>query len=361
MRSLSGSSPRSFSSSVQLSDFDYNLPDERIAQTPLEPRDSSRLLCVDRASGARSHRIFRELPELLNPGDLLVLNETRVSALRLFGERPGTGGQIEVFLLRPAIEHGEGVFDALVRPGKKLLPGQRVRFPEVELEAEALATLDNGGRLLRFHGEDILEKLDAIGKTPLPPYITAPLENKERYQTVYAKTPGSAAAPTAGLHFTPELLAKLQEHGVGMARLRLDVGIGTFRPIKTENIAEHVMHTETYAISDETAAAVNACTGRVIAVGTTALRALESAGQVAQAQQSGQRVVAIEGETGIFITPGYTFRAIDGLITNFHQPRSTLLLLVAAFMGYDSMRSAYEEALEKSYRFLSFGDAMLTV
>ncbi len=346
---------------MQLSDFDYNLPDERIAQTPLEPRDSSRLLCVDRATGARSHRVFRELPELLNPGDLLVLNETRVSALRLFGERPGSGGQVEVFLLRPAIEHGESVFEALVRPGKKLLPGQRVQFPEVSLEAEALATLDNGGRLLRFLGEGILEKLDATGKTPLPPYITAPLENKERYQTVYAKTPGSAAAPTAGLHFTPELLTRIDERGVGIARLRLDVGIGTFRPIKTENIAEHVMHTETYAISEATAAAVNACQGHVIAVGTTALRALESAGQLARAQGREERIVPVEAETGIFITPGYAFRAIDGLITNFHQPRSTLLLLVAAFVGYETMLSLYEEALQKEYRFLSFGDAMFAV
>lgn len=346
---------------MQLADFDYNLPDERIAQTPLEPRDSSRLLCVDRVSGARAHRIFRELPELLRPEDLLVLNETRVSALRLFGERPGTGGEIEVFLLRPAIEHGEAVFEALVRPGKKLLPGQRVAFPEVALEAEALATLENGGRLLRFVGDDVLEKLDAIGRVPLPPYITAPLENKERYQTVYAKTPGSAAAPTAGLHFTPELLQRIEALGVGIARLRLDVGIGTFRPIKTENIAEHVMHTETYAIPEATAAAVNGCTGRVIAVGTTAMRALESAGQLALQQGTGQRVVATESETGIFITPGYTFRAVDGLITNFHQPRSTLLLLVAAFMGYASMRSTYEEALEKDYRFLSFGDALFAV
>lgn len=346
---------------MRLSDFDYNLPEERIAQTPLEPRDSSRLLCVDRASGAREHRVFRELPELLRSGDLLVLNETRVSALRLFGERPGTGGQIEVFLLRPAIEHGDSVFEALVRPGKKLLPGQRVQFPEVGLEAEAIATLDNGGRLLRFLGEDVLEKLAAIGHVPLPPYITAPLTNKERYQTVYAKTPGSAAAPTAGLHFTPELLERVQAQGVEIARLRLDVGIGTFRPIKTENIAEHVMHTETYAVPEETAAAVNQCRGRVIAVGTTALRALESAGRRAGEQGSGERVAAVEGETGIFITPGYAFRAVDGLITNFHQPRSSLLLLVAAFMGYASMRSAYEEALGKDYRFLSFGDAMLTV
>lgn len=350
---------------MRLSDFDYNLPEERIAQTPLEPRDSSRLLCVDRASGAWEHRVFRELPELLRAGDLLVLNETRVSALRLFGERPGTGGQLEVFLLRPAIEHGDSVFEALVRPGKRLLPGQRVQFPEVDLEAEALATTDSGGRLLRFVGEDVLEKLATIGRVPLPPYITAPLINKERYQTVYAKTPGSAAAPTAGLHFTPELLEKLQAQGIELARLRLDVGIGTFRPIKTENIAEHVMHTETYAVPEETAAAVNQCRGRVIAVGTTALRALESAGRLAGEQGSGsgsgERVVAVEGETGIFITPGDTFRAVDGLITNFHQPRSSLLLLVAAFMGYASMRSAYEEALGKDYRFLSFGDAMLTV
>lgn len=348
---------------MRLSDFDYPLPEERIAQTPIEPRDASRLLCVDRVSGVRTHRIFRELPTLLQPGDLLVLNETRVSALRLFGERPGTGGQIEVFLLRPAIEHGEGVFEALVRPGKKVLPGQKITFPEVGLEAEALATLENGGRLLRFVGDDVLAKLDAIGRVPLPPYITTPLprENKERYQTVYAKTPGSAAAPTAGLHFTPELLQTITAQGVGIARLRLDVGIGTFRPIKTENIAEHVMHTETYAISPEVAAQVNGCTGRVIAVGTTALRALESSGQLALAQGKTERIVPVEGETGIFITPGYTFRAIDGLITNFHQPRSTLLLLVAAFIGYESMRGAYEEALEKEYRFLSFGDALFAV
>lgn len=342
---------------MQLSAFDYDLPEDRIAQTPLEPRDSSRLLYLNRQTGAREHRVFRELDTLLAPGDLLVLNETRVSALRLFGTRP-SGGEVEVFLLRPAIEQGEGVFEALVRPGRKVLPGQRVCFPDSGLEAEALVTTESGGRLLRFEGDDVLAKLDAIGRVPLPPYITAPLENKERYQTVYAKTPGSAAAPTAGLHFTPELLARLAERGVLQARLRLDVGIGTFRPIKVENIAEHVMHSETFAVSPETAAAVNACTGRVIAVGTTALRALESA---ARAAVPGERITAVEGSTDIFIRPGYTFRAVDGLITNFHQPKSSLLLLVAAFVGYETMRATYAEALEKPYRFLSFGDAMLAV
>lgn len=342
---------------MQLSDFDYDLPEDRIAQTPLEPRDSSRLLCLDRQTGEWRHQVFRELDSLLQPGDLLVLNETRVSALRLFGTRP-SGGEVEVFLLRPAIEQGEGVFEALVRPGRKVLPGQRVVFPEVGLEAEALATTEAGGRLLRFAGDDVLAKLDAIGRVPLPPYITAPLEDKERYQTVYAKTPGSAAAPTAGLHFTPELLTRLAERGIQQTRLRLDVGIGTFRPIKVENIAEHVMHSETFGVSAETAAMVNGCTGRVIAVGTTALRALESAARHAS---PGERIAAVEGSTDIFIRPGYTFRAADGLITNFHQPKSSLLLLVAAFVGYAAMRMAYAEALEKRYRFLSFGDAMLAV
>lgn len=342
---------------MRLSEFDYDLPSDRIAQTPVEPRDHARLLAVSRQGRALGHHRFFELAELLQPSDLLVLNETRVSALRLFGERP-SGGQVEVFLLRPALEQGEGVFEALVRPGRKVFPGQRLQFPGTDLVAEALATTKEGGRLLRFVGTDVHATLDALGRVPLPPYITTPLENKERYQTIYAKTPGSAAAPTAGLHFTPELLQRLEARGIQIARLRLDVGIGTFRPIKTDNVEEHVMHSETFCVPEEVAEQVNRCTGRVIAVGTTALRALESAARHAS---PGERLAPTEGETDIFIRPGYTFRAADGLITNFHQPKSSLLLLVAAFVGYETMKNAYALALQENYRFLSFGDAMLAV
>lgn len=354
----SGSSPRSyFPKRVRLSEFDYELPEDRIAQTPLEPRDRSRLLGVTRHQSSLVHHTFRDLPQLLTPQDVLVLNETRVSALRLFGERP-SGGQVEVFLLRPALEQGENVFEALVRPGRKVIPGQRLIFPGTDLEAEALSLTSSGGRFLRFSGTDVLATLDALGRVPLPPYITAPLANKERYQTVYATTPGSAAAPTAGLHFTPELLSQIEAAGITIVRLRLEVGIGTFRPIKTDNIEEHVMHSETFVVPEAVVRAVNECSGRVIAVGTTALRALESAAQQAA---PGERIAVAQGETDIFIRPGYEFRAVDGLITNFHQPKSSLLLLVAAFVGYETMKNAYAEALQENYRFLSFGDAMIAV
>ncbi|MGC4042539.1 MAG: tRNA preQ1(34) S-adenosylmethionine ribosyltransferase-isomerase QueA [Armatimonas sp.] len=339
---------------VLLSDYDYELPDERIAQTPVEPRDSARLLCVDRATGSLTDRVFRELPTLLSPGDLLVLNETRVSAVRLFGTLP-SGGELEALLLRPAIEKGENVYEALVRPGKKVREGVCLHFADAGLEAESIGVTESGGRFLRFFGDDVAASLERTGRVPLPPYITETLTNPERYQTVYAKTPGSAAAPTAGLHFTPALLDQVQSMGVYIARVRLDVGLGTFRPVRVDDVTQHVMHSETFAVSAEAAEAVNACKGRVIAVGTTSLRALESAALQAE---PGKRVAVCDGATDIFIYPGHEFKAVDGLITNFHQPHSTLLLLVGALLGRELIKNAYNRALANDYRFLSFGDAM---
>lgn len=345
---------------VRLSDYDYELPDERIAQEPLEPRDSSRLLVVPRGSGTLEDRLFQDLPAYLRAGDVLVVNETRVTAARLQGNRE-SGGAVEALVLRPAIERGPDVYEALVRPGKKVQIGDTLRFDSAGLTASVEGRTESGGRFLRLQPveddteTDVTSRLEARGRVPLPPYITAPLGDRQRYQTVYAKTPGSAAAPTAGLHFTPELLARIEAMDVRIARVRLDVGLGTFRPIRIENIAEHEMHSETFAVSEEAAALINDCQGRVVAVGTTALRALETAALTASA---GNRVTAIDGETALFVYPGYTFRAVDALITNFHQPHSTLLLLVAAFAGGDQMRAAYRTALETGYRFLSFGDAM---
>ena len=353
---------------IRLADFDYVLPDERIAQSPVEPRDDARLLVAPRdPSRAITHRRFRDLTDLVEPGDLLVLNETRVTALRLFGARARTGGLVETLLLRPAIEWGPNVFEALVRPGRRIAVGDTLRFVEAGLTAEVLDRTDAGGRILRFTIEspervvdeaDVATRLEQWGRVPLPPYITTPLANAGRYQTVYARTPGSAAAPTAGLHFTPQLMATLEAKGIGFARVRLDVGLGTFRPIRVEDARDHDMHRESFAVDEAAATAVNECRGRVIAVGTTALRALESA---AGAARPGCRVGATAGETQLFVYPGYAFRAVDGLITNFHQPHSTLLLLVAAFAGPDRMREAYATALREGYRFLSFGDAMFTI
>jgi S-adenosylmethionine:tRNA ribosyltransferase-isomerase len=345
--------------SLLLHDYDYELPPERIAQEPLEPRDSSRLLVVPRKGGSFSHRHFYDLPEYLEPNDLLVVNETRVSAVRLLGVRK-EGGAVEALTLRPAIEYGENVYDALVRPGRRIREGDTLIFEEAGLTAEVLGATLEGGRRLRFSssgGIEVMEALEAQGRVPLPPYITTPLTNRERYQTVYARTPGSAAAPTAGLHFTTRLLEKVTAIGVQVARVQLEVGLGTFRPIRVDDISQHEMHSETFTVSPEAAEAVNACCGRVIAVGTTSLRALESATPNAGAG----RVAPISGETQLFVYPGYSFRAVDGLITNFHQPHSTLLLLVAAFVGTDQMRRAYATALEEKYRFLSFGDAMLAI
>jgi S-adenosylmethionine:tRNA ribosyltransferase-isomerase len=341
---------------LRLSDFDYELPEERIAQEPAEPRDSARLLTVPRAAGGIHHQIFRDLPDLLAPGDLLVVNETRVTALRLLGTRV-TGGEVEALLLRPALERGPDVYEALVRPGRRVREGDRLEFAGGELAAEVLARTDDGGRVLRFSAAagDVAQALEAFGRVPLPPYITAPLRDRSRYQTIYARTPGSAAAPTAGLHFTPELLSRLEARGVGMTRVRLDVGLGTFRPVRTDDVLAHEMHAEAFDVPPAAADVVNACRGRVVAVGTTALRALETA---ALSARPGQRIAPAAGETRLFIYPGYRFRAVDALITNFHQPHSTLLLLVAAFVGREQMRRAYETALAESYRFLSFGDAM---
>jgi S-adenosylmethionine:tRNA ribosyltransferase-isomerase len=344
-----------------LSDFDYALPDDRIAQSPVTPRDSSRLLVVPRNGGPMTHRFFRDLPDYLQRGDVLVVNETRVTAVRLRGNRI-TGAAVEALLLRPAVERGPDTFEALVRPGKRLHHGERILFDAAGLVAMVEDPTAAGGRYLRFSvadgaaSQDVTSLLEAHGRVPLPPYISAPLKDPERYQTIYARTSGSAAAPTAGLHFTDALLDAIRAMGVGIVPVRLDVGLGTFRPIRTENVLKHEMHAEEFSISADSAARINNATGRVIAVGTTSLRALETAAQRAPA---GRRVAAVSSaETRLFVYPGFRFAAVDALITNFHQPHSTLLLLVAAFAGADQMRRAYHTALVERYRFLSFGDAM---
>lgn len=336
-------------------EFDYDLPADRIAQEPLERRDESRLLVVDRKDARLTHRRFFDLPTLLKPGDVLVLNDTRVSALRLFGARRGHPQErVETFLTHRI---ADGLWQALVRPGKKLLPGVVVEYGE-GLSAEVLErTDDRGSRLLRlaYDGPQRVEDvLAARGSAPLPPYITRPLsaEERGRYQTVYAAHNGSAAAPTAGLHFTPELLARIESQGVTLAWVTLHVGLGTFRPIETDDISAHVMHSERISVTEETARTINEAQGRVIAVGTTSLRALESAATALRC------VEPFAGETSLYITPGYQFKAVDALITNFHMPRSTLLVLVSAFAGVDVIRTAYSEAMASGYRFLSFGDAM---
>lgn len=346
----------------RLSDFDYALPADRIAQQPLEARDQSRLLVLRRADGQIiGHRHFYDLPEYLAPGDLLVINETRVSALRLFGRRAGGGGA-EIFLTH-RIEGN--LWQALVRPGKSLQAGAMVQLEE-GLTAEIVGRSDErGGRIVRFSCPGPPGALEAAlekqGNTPLPPYIrqkAEPTEDerlriKSRYQTVYAQNPGSAAAPTAGLHFTPALLAQLQEKGVQVAGITLSVGVGTFRPIVTEDIRAHTMHAEEVFVPEETARSIAQAKGRIIAVGTTSMRALESAARGHRQVQPGRF------ETSLYITPGYRFQVVDSLITNFHMPRSTLLVLVAAFAGREAILGAYDEALREGYRFLSFGDAML--
>ena len=345
-------------SPLRLSDFDYPLPADRVAQTPLARRDGSRLLVLGRATGTVAHQHFFDLPNYLNAGDALVLNDTRVTAQRLFGARAGHPEErVETFLTHRV---ADGLWQALVRPGKKLLPGVVVAFGD-GLTAEVVArTDDRGGRLLRFtaSGETFVEDaIAARAMAPLPPYIETPLpaEERERYQTVYADQGGSAAAPTAGLHFTPALLAQIEARGVQIARVTLHVGLGTFRPIETEDVQDHVMHAERVTVSQEAAAIVNGASGRIFAVGTTSARTLESAAV------SPRRIQPLDGETSLYVTPGYRFQVVDALITNFHMPRSTLLLLVSAFAGADAIRRAYQEALDEGYRFLSFGDAMLIV
>ena len=338
---------------LKTSDYYFDLPKELIAQDPLEQRDSSRLLILDKKTGERTHRIFHDIIDYLHEGDCLVINNTKVIPARLIGEREGTGGKVEVLLLKRKTDN---VWETLVKPGKKARPGMRLSFGGGLLHAEVQEVVDEGNRLIRFEYEGIFEEiLDQLGQMPLPPYITHQLKDKNRYQTVYAKYEGSAAAPTAGLHFTEELLQKIQEKGVKIARVTLHVGLGTFRPVKVDDVTQHHMHTEFYHVSQEAADIINETKkqgGRVICVGTTSCRTIESAAD-------GQGVVqATEGDTDIFIYPGYQFKVLDCLITNFHLPESTLLMLVSALAGKENIMAAYKEAVEMKYRFFSFGDAM---
>ena len=341
---------------MKVTDFTFDLPEELIAQDPLEDRASSRLLALDKVTGERSHRHFRDIKEYLKPGDCLVINDTKVIPARLIGEKEGTGAKIEVLLLK---RKENDMWETLVKPGKKARPGARIAFGNGELVAEVVDVLEEGNRLIHFEYEGIFEEvLDRLGQMPLPPYITHQLQDKNRYQTVYAKHEGSAAAPTAGLHFTNELLKEIEEMGVKIAHVTLHVGLGTFRPVKVENVLEHHMHSEFYCIEQDAADMINetkANGGRVISVGTTSTRTLESA-----ADENGN-LTAKSGWTEIFIYPGYTFKVIDGLITNFHLPESTLLMLVSALAGREHVLAAYEEAVQERYRFFSFGDAMVII
>ncbi|MFO7274247.1 MAG: tRNA preQ1(34) S-adenosylmethionine ribosyltransferase-isomerase QueA [Bacillota bacterium] len=339
---------------MKLSDFDYDLPKELIAQKPVEPRDASRLMVVDRASGAIAHRRFRDLPEYLRPGDGLVINDTRVMPARLLGCRERTGGAMEVLLLKRL---SRDRWETLVKPGKKARPGERIVFGDGLLVGTVVGPTDYGGRIIDFRYEGVFENLlDRLGQMPLPPYIHEQLEDPERYQTVYAREWGSAAAPTAGLHFTPELLDRLVAQGVEIHRITLHVGLGTFRPVEVEDPTQHKMHSEFFRVSPEAAAGLNrvrARGGRLVVVGTTSVRTLETVAAEDGTIQPG------EGWTDIFIYPGYRFKAVDCLITNFHLPKSTLLMLVSAFAGHDLIMRAYREAVAQRYRFFSFGDAML--
>lgn len=334
-------------------DFYFDLPQELIAQTPLDKRDGSRLMTLDRQTGRTGHRHFYELPELLRPGDCLILNDSRVLPARLLGQRLPGGGACEVLLLT---DRGENVWECLVRPGRKLRTGARMSFGGGMLSAEVTGEEAEGNRLVRFQYEGIfLEVLERLGKMPLPPYIKEELQDRERYQTVYSKVLGSAAAPTAGLHFTPQLLEELAAKGVGLGYVTLHVGLGTFRPVKEETIEDHPMHSEYCTIPPETAELINrtkAEGGRVICVGTTSCRTLES-----WAEEDGY-MKPRSGWTNIYIYPGYRFKVMNGLITNFHLPESTLIMLVSAFAGRESVLAAYREAVAEQYRFFSFGDAM---
>ena len=338
---------------MKTSDFYYDLPPELIAQTPLEKRDESRLLCLDKATGEWSHHHFYELPDFLRAGDCLILNNSRVLPARLLGRRLPGGGACEVLLLQ---DKGDKVWECLVRPGKHLREGARVSFGDGELTAEIAEVLPDGNRLVRFDYNGIfLEVLERLGKMPLPPYIKEELQDQERYQTVYSKVNGSAAAPTAGLHFTPELLERIAAKGVGVGYVTLHVGLGTFRPVKEDEIEQHDMHSEYCTIPQETADLINrtkANGGRVICVGTTSCRTIES-----WAGEDGT-MTATGGWTNIYIYPGYRFKVMDALVTNFHLPESTLIMLVSALAGREHVLAAYEEAVRDRYRFFSFGDAM---
>ena len=338
---------------MKTSDFYYDLPQELIAQTPIEKRDTSRLMTLDRATGEVGHHRFYELPDFLRPGDCLILNDSRGLPARLLGQRLPGGGACEVLLLT---DKGDKTWECLVRPGRKMRTGAKLSFGNGELTAEVVGEVEGGNRLVRFDYEGIfLEVLEHLGKMPLPPYIKEELQDKERYQTVYSKVLGSAAAPTAGLHFTPELLEKIEAKGVGVGYVTLHVGLGTFRPVKEEEITDHEMHSEFCTIPQETADLINktkANGGRVICVGTTSCRTLES-----WAAEDGH-MEPKSGWTNIYIYPGYRFKVMDGLVTNFHLPESTLIMLVSAFAGRERVLAAYEEAVRERYRFFSFGDAM---
>lgn len=347
-------------------DFYYDLPEALIAQDPLEDRTSSKLLVLDKTTGATEHTVFKNIKQYLEQGDCLVLNNTKVIPARLIGEKihehstsgdeNAHGAKIELLLLKRG---EEDVWETLVKPGKKAKPGTKISFGDGILVGEIVGVIEDGNRLVKFHYEGIFEEiLDQLGEMPLPPYITHALEDKNRYQTVYAKYEGSAAAPTAGLHFTKELLQEIKDMGVTVANVTLHVGLGTFRPVKVDNILEHHMHTEAYQVSEEAAAQINATKkqgGRVICVGTTSCRTVESS-----ADENGI-VHAGSGDTSIFIYPGYQFKVLDALITNFHLPESTLMMLVSALAGRDPIMAAYAEAVKQRYRFFSFGDAMLIV
>lgn len=341
------------STNLRRSDFNFELPEELIAQTPIEKRDCSRLFIVNKKTGEFSHRHFYDVPQYLRPGDCLVINDTRVIPARLLGCREHTGGAVEVLLLK---DLGEDNWECIVYPGKKLREGSRVSFGDGLLTGEVKAVLPDGNRIVHFAYSGIfLEILDKLGTMPLPHYIHEQLEDKERYQTVYSKHNGSAAAPTAGLHFTPQLLEQIEQMGVTIVRVTLHVGLGTFRPVKADAITDHHMHTEQYSVSQEAADTINATRkqgGRIIAVGTTSCRTLESTTDAQGVTHAG------EGATDIFIYPGYTFRGVDGLITNFHLPESTLIMLISAFSSRELILKAYAQAVEERYRFFSFGDSM---
>ncbi len=337
---------------LSTSDYYFDLPQELIAQDPMEKRDECRLLVVDKETGETSHHTFNEIINYIEPGDCLVLNNTKVIPARLLGQKEETGAAVEILLLK---RKEADVWETLVKPGKKLRPGARVTFGDGILKAEILDIVDEGNRLVKFYYDGIWEEvLDRLGEMPLPPYITHKLQDKQRYQTVYARYDGSAAAPTAGLHFTPELLKALEAQGIGLTYVTLHVGLGTFRPVKEDVITDHHMHSEWYQVTPEAAAEINATKaagGRIICVGTTSCRTLESAADENGIVQAGS------ADTEIFIYPGYRFKVLDGLITNFHLPESTLIMLVSAFAGRENVLAAYEEAVRERYRFFSFGDA----
>ena len=338
---------------MKTSDFYFDLPEELIAQDPLEERSASRLLVLNKETGETEHKIFRDIVNLINPGDCLVLNNTRVIPARLLGVKEDTGAHVEVFLLKKLTKD---TWETLVKPGKKLKPGARVIFGDGLLKATILDTMEEGARKVLFEYDGIFEEvLDKLGEMPLPPYITNKLKDRDRYQTVYARYDGSAAAPTAGLHFTNELLAELEAKGVRIAYVTLHVGLGTFRPVKVDDVTNHHMHSEHYVVTEEAADIINSTKangGRVICVGTTSCRTIESA-----SDDTG-KVIPGESDTQIFIYPGYSFKVLDALITNFHLPESTLVMLVSALAGKDNIMKAYREAIDLKYRFFSFGDAM---